>query len=256
MSDQNPSQPSTLKVNVSETVKSNDVPMGGHGDSRSPSDIEKHIQQQKAMAEFIRLQGRFIPAHNKKARWVKAADLPKVLTDGKDLLNMCRIPRGEKKGAISMAHTMVNDQDPLRFFVINNGVNPSGMVIINPVIIDSTKVPTLQTEGCMAFPDKPAKNLVPRFNKITVTYQTLVKREQDKEPILTNPITETLNGKSSFMFQHECSHLNGANIYDKDYDGNKSKLLGDGLPIDPAMWNKELIESTQPAENIEIKNNK
>jgi peptide deformylase len=146
---------------------------------------------------------------------------------------MCNLPRGKYSGISALAHSQIEDKDPLRFFVF-----PKGLVIINPVITAHTKAPIFKTEGCMSYPDEEAKIMVPRYNKVTATYQTLARKDENSEPVLSGQITEELNGGAAHVFQHECGHLNGCNIYDKDYDPEKSIGLGDGLPIALDLWGK------------------
>lgn len=237
-------QPETLSVNVAEEVKMRDVPPGGSPPTQQQ--IEEKLPQdeverrQKIILEYTRLSGRYVAPHNLKSRWVTVADLPRVVSDGKDLVAMCNIPRGKYSGISALAHPQIDDKDPLRFFVL-----PNGMVVINPVITNNTKAPLFKEEGCMSFPDMDMKKMIPRYNKITVTYQTLARVDENSEPILSRPITENLNGGPSHVFQHECGHLNGCNIYDADYASEKSIGFGDGLPVDPSLW-LPVIEAADP----------
>lgn len=222
-------------MSVKEEIRTNDIPPG----KATPSAQERQEQlpkeevekRRKIMLEYTRLSGRYCPPHNKKSRWVKPSDLPLVVADGKDLVAMCSLPRGKYSGISALAHPQIDDKNPLRFFVL-----PNGMVIINPVIINHTKVPVFKEEGCMSFPDNDIKKMVPRYNKVTVTYQTLTHEGEKTEPILSKPMTEGLNGGPAHVFQHECGHLNGCNIYDADYSPDKSIGLGDGLSVDPKLW--------------------
>lgn len=259
--------PDTLEFVVSESIKMVDV---GPGQSRAPTpdplevkaeeivetkekspgnppltqeQVEEKLppeeveRRQKAMVEYTRLSGRYVPAHNKKSRWVTSTDIPTVVADGKDLVTMCQLPRGLYSGIAALAHPQIDDKDPLRFFVL-----PTGMVIINPIIIDHTKVPLFKDEGCMSFPDKPARTMVPRYNKITVTYQTLARKDAESDPILSEPATEELNGGPAHVFQHEISHLNGVNVYDEDFEAQSAAGFGDGMILDPDMWNRENLK--------------
>jgi hypothetical protein len=194
--------PSVLKINVHEDVKAVAVGIGtpaytglkpheikvteqikiGERPPGTPRLTHKQIEEalpkeevekrQRIMLEFTRLSSRYCPAHNKKSRWVGAVDIPRVLSDGKDLVAMCNLPRGKYSGIAALAHSQIDDKDPLRFFVL-----PNGMVIINPVIMTHTKAPITKAEGCMSFPDNEIKKDVTRFNKITVNYQTLARAD-------------------------------------------------------------------------------
>ncbi len=232
--------PNILEVNVADSVITGDVPPGTPAptlkqieEKLPPEEVEK---RQKIMLEYTRLLSRYCEPHNKKSRWVTAADLPAVLADGKDLVAMCNLPRGKYSSIGALAHSQIDDKDPLRFFVL-----PTGMVIINPVITSNTKVPVMKKEACMSFPDRDVIMELPRYNKITVTYQTLARIDENSDPILSKTITETLNGGISHVYQHECGHLNGCNIYDEDYSPEKSIGLGDGQPVDMAMWGEDEI---------------
>lgn len=228
--------PNVLEVFASEDVAMKDVPPGMPAqvaekmkeEGLPKEEIEK---RQKIMTEYNRLISRYVAPHKKKSRWVTKEDLQRVMTDGKDLVAMCNIPRGKYSGIAALAHSQIDDQDPLRFFVL-----PNGMVIINPVITSHTKAHVFKEEGCMSYPENEIKKSVARFNKITVTYQTLGRKDENSEPELTKPATEDLTGGNSHVFQHECGHLNGCNIYDEDYDPMKSIGFGDGEPVDLNIW--------------------
>jgi peptide deformylase len=116
------------------------------------------------------------------------------------------------------------------------------MVVVNPVIMDHTKSPIFKREGCMSFPDNDIKEMILRYNKVVVTYQTLAKINEESEPTLSKPISENLNGGLAHIFQHELSHLNGVNIYDNGYGPQSSVGFGDGLPIDPHLWDDKVEE--------------
>jgi hypothetical protein len=72
----------------------------------------------------------------------------------------------------------------------------------------------------------------------------LARADEKSEPILSKPISEDLGGGNSHVFQHECGHLNGCNIYDDNYEASKSIGFGDGLPVDPKIWG-EVVESVR-----------
>lgn len=217
-----------LQVQADETINTKDVPPGTsyaqalreHEESLPKEEVEK---RQKIMLEYTRLSSRYCEPHNNKSRWVKAEDLAKVVADGQDLVAMCNLPRGKYSGIAALAHPQIDAVDPLRYFVF-----PNGMVIINPVITSHTKTPVMKAEGCMSHEDKDVKKDVPRFNKITVTYQTLTKRDKDDSPALSDPVTETLNGGQAHVFQHEVDHLNGQDIYMENFNPENVSWFGIG----------------------------
>jgi len=116
-----------LTINVHEKVNLKDVPPGTPpGGKMSKEEAEKRRTEaetaerenkEKIMAEYVRLMGRYVKPHNKKSRWVKEEDIPKVIADGIDMVQMCGYPRGQYQGIAALAHSQVDDQDPLRFFV-------------------------------------------------------------------------------------------------------------------------------------------
>ncbi|MFA6315567.1 MAG: peptide deformylase [Candidatus Paceibacterota bacterium] len=218
-----------LKVLASENVIIKEASPGTSADSKTSKKEEKLPKEevekrQKVVAEYTRLLSRYCKPHNKKSRWVTEEDLKRVLTDGKDMVTLCSVPVGNYSGGSAIAHTQIDDKDPLRFFVLLKG-----MVIINPVIFLTTRTTIEKNEGCLSFPEEKVRLGVPRFNRITVIYQTLEKSDNESEPKLSKPITENLNGGMSHMFQHETSHLNGSNIYDDDFKAESCHGFGDGL---------------------------
>ena len=219
--------PPPLTVATSETINTKDVGPGNPGPTKEqleeklpPEEFEK---RQKIMVEYTRLSGRYCLPHNKKSRWVTSADLPKSVADARDMVAMCHIPRGKYSGIAALAHSQIEDKDPLRFFVL-----PTGMVVINPVITNHTRIPVFKEEGCMSHIDKEPKKMIPRFNKITVIYQTLIRKDEKSDPILSKPTTEELSGGPSHTFQHEVSHLNGISIYDEGFTAESCEWLGKG----------------------------
>jgi len=230
-------QPKVLTIFAADSIQTNDVPPGIP--KQTPEQIEEKLppeeieKRQKIMLEYTRLLARYCPPHNKLSRWVNTDDIPRVLADGKDLMAMCNLPRGRYSSISALAHPQIDDKDPLRFFVL-----PSGMVVINPVITNHTKFFIDKKEGCMSYPDEEIKE-VSRYNRATVVYQTLVQIDDKSEPILSKSVTENLSGGIAHIFQHECGHLNGCNIYDADYSPEKSIDFGDGIAVDPKIWDNE-----------------
>lgn len=216
-----------IDINVSDIKKPEvQLPTSLEGAQLTPE------QKEKVMTEYIRLLDRYTEPHNIKSIRITAKDIPLVIADGKDMVAMCKFPRGRYNGAAAIAHSQINDKNPLRFFVL-----PTGMIIINPFIYNHTKVPVFkEKEGCLSYPDIQEKTLVPRYNKITVTYQTLTQDGKDGKIKLSPFSREDLGGNEAHVFQHECSHLNGCNVYDEDFSPNWSICLGNGILIPPQAW--------------------
>lgn len=244
----NNEEPKVLSVSVAEDIKMKDVPPGGQAPTLK--EVEENLpkeeveKRQKIMLEYTRLSSRYCEPHNLKSRWVKETDIPKVLADGKDLVAMCNLPRGKYSGISALAHSQMDDKDPLRFFVL-----PTGMVIINPVITKHTNTIIMKKEGCMSFCDNEIIE-VPRYNKITVMYQTLATVDGSETPVLSRAVTEGITGGSSHVFQHECGHLNGHNIYDKVVKAEDCEWLDNG-PVDIEELNKlYAVQGSTAKENI------
>lgn len=168
-----------------------------------------------------------------------------ISKEAKGLLNF--ITNGNYKGfynkAYAIAHTQVSET-PYAFFVVANECvtnNPKmqwykmfeSQVIINPKIIealeyknDGVKIPNMveYNEMCMSFPFRTPKR-VSRYDKITVEYQI-------KSFFGLKTVKTTLNGIASEIFQHECDHMQGKNIYfESETPVEWWKLLGNKRPV-------------------------
>ena len=196
------------------------------------------------MLEYTRLQGRYCDPHNTPSRWVRAVDIDKVMADGKDLVAMCNLPRGIYSGISALTHSQMDNKDPLRFFVLTNG-----MVILNPIIFAHTKVTVDKSECCMSHCDEKIKEKIPRYNKISVMYQTLAKDEKG-EIVLSKPVTEQLSGGQAHMFEHKVGHLNAKNwdIYAEGFDPESCLFLGNGIISEDEM--KNMYEDIEEAKII------
>lgn len=229
--------PNILSINVSEDIKSTEVPPGTpkktikeHMEALPPEEVEK---RQKIMSEYTRLQGRYCEPHNIPSKWVKSIDLEKVMADGKDLVALCNLPRGKYSGISALTHSQIDNKNPLRFFVLTNG-----MVIINPIIFSHTKVTVDKQECCMSHCDELIKEKIPRYNKISVMYQTLAKGEKG-EIVLSKPVTEQLSGGQAHMFEHKVGHLNSKNwdIYAEGFEPESCLFLGNGIMSEDEIKN-------------------
>lgn len=179
--------PNVLSVNVSDEVGTVDVPPGG---THAPTPS---------------LLDRFVPMHDKPGRVVTEDDLSRLMNEAEAMHRLCFTPSGLYPSAHAIAHTQIDDQDPLAFFV-----TVTGEVIINPRIISHTKMPVETSEGCMTCPDrKPIK--VKRYNVINVEFQSVTKKD---DTFSLSPLqTKEFTGKVSRVIQHETAHLLGHCIY-------------------------------------------
>ena len=243
MSDNNNEAPAVLTVSVGEHVKTIDVGPGGVAPSEEVKPEEEYIQgdeetpeegmlKQKQMLEYMDLMGRYVEPHNKKSRWVTEADVARVKAEAQIMLKMMQYPRNEMMPR-ALAHSQIETEDPLRFFVMNGG-----RVIVNPVITMHTTVPVYKTEGCMSYPYEAPKEMVQRYNKVEVIYQMLAEGPEDNKEAwrLSPPMLERLNGEAAQVAQHEISHLNGCNVYDTDFDPIKAVGFGAGEDVESSLW--------------------
>jgi len=135
------------------------------------------------------------------------------------------VVRGALKGyynkAFAIAHSEVNET-PMAFFVVSPEVVGERMfekqVIINPEILRSAShkeispgvsVPNAieYQEPCLSFPYRTPKT-IKRYDLIWVRYQVRgLFGLRTKE--------RTLSGIASQIFQHECEHIQGRNMYFK-----------------------------------------
>lgn len=190
-----------LKVNVAEEIKMEDMGLGGD----KPED---HMA--KYREETLAYLKRYVPPHRKISRTVTEADIDRVIKDGEVMLILCSIPRGMYGNISAIAHPQIDDNDPLRFFVLS-----SGMIIINPIVVNHTKTPVFKSEGCCTYPEEPMNESVMRYHKIQVSHQTLIKDGKDGKIKLSEPKTVDLSGNVAQVFLHETDHLNAIYIYDE-----------------------------------------
>ena len=152
--------------------------------------------------------------HKKSSREVTENDVAKVLELSDEMIALCHKRYGLNTGAFAIAHSQIDDQDPMTFFVTHDGE-----IIINPKITRHTNTPIKKLEGCMSFPmSKPI--IVERWNKCEVEFQTV---EDGK---LTEVIKQAVSGRTAEVFQHEIIHFSEPFfIYEKEFDWEASKAF-------------------------------
>lgn len=150
-----------------------------------------------------------IKPHNKKAREVKQEDLQRVLDDAINMYESCFEKHGNYNGGHAIAHTQVEEVDPLRFFVTRDGD-----CIINPIITRHTKFEQQHLEGCLSYNDKPEVR-VGRYYRVEVEYYVFDEDAIDDGEHKLIKKQDQLKGMPSYIFQHEIDHLNGLDIYHK-----------------------------------------
>jgi peptide deformylase len=134
------------------------------------------------------------------------------------------IKSGLYSDGFAVAHSQVEDKNPLAFFVVNSiYVGKDKMwedsAIINPEIIEAPKSINVGSEeekdmknnvvvyeeGCFSFPHRKPKK-VKRYFRIKVRYYT--------KGLFSMKIYERwIEGMAAHVFQHELQHLQGKNIY-------------------------------------------
>lgn len=156
-----------------------------------------------------------VAPHKKISRLITEADLDRVFQDAEIIYKLLNTKIGMYRRFYAMAHQQCTDEDPLRFFVVNNLTEEfkgwASVVIINPVIIRHTNSEIESEEACASFATMPAVK-VKRYNKCEVSFTPLVF-SSDNKPMFGERKTLNLSGKIAKVFQHEIDHLNAIYIY-------------------------------------------
>ena len=145
----------------------------------------------------------YVKPNQKVSQKVRSIHFQKVKEQSKKMIALCRKPRGKYAYAYALAHCQVESEKPLRFFVIREG-----LTIINPVMVNHTKVPVNSVEACMSFPDKKPIT-VKRFNKCTVEYTVL------GHSVISGLQSQNFSGANAKIVQHMIDLLDGKTIYDE-----------------------------------------
>ena len=125
--------------------------------------------------------------------------IKKIIPIVLEMVRICGDAIGNYKfGGYALAHCQVDHTDPLRFFVMKNG-----LVIINPKIVHGSEESDFtHYEGCLSFPYRPEKK-VKRYETLDIEYTGLDGKQ----------VKERLTGLVACIFQHEIDHFNGKAIY-------------------------------------------
>ena len=150
------------------------------------------------------LKMKLVKPHKLISREVIPEDYKRVKECFQDMFKLLYKDLGDYcKGGYAIAHSQVDDKDPLRFFVTREGE-----IVINPIIHDHVRHATTKMEGCMTYPDTPP-TAVERWHKCKATYKRL------KENGVISEIKKDLVGLQAQIFQHETDHMNGIYVHDK-----------------------------------------
>ncbi len=119
------------------------------------------------------------------------------------MAQMCHLPIGNhKNGAFAMAHCQIDQEAPLRFFVLK-----SGTAIVNPRIVSATRR-RMNFEGCMSFAEKMCQKGVYRFTRVTANFIEIHSSGQR-----TDHKEQLVKGQFACIMQHEIDHMNGKHIF-------------------------------------------
>lgn len=197
----------------------------------SDPEMQKAKEERDAAIAAVRerqvfLAEQYCKPHTKVSRFVKEEDLDRVIHEGKLMHEMCLVGRGEYNTAYAIAHSQLNSEDPLRFFVTYEG-----QFYINPVIEKKGHELYQANEGCMSYPEEPMKGVV-RYKKVKVKFRTIGHKQDPEtgedlgEYYLTKQIEQEVDGQFAQILQHECQHLNGSDIYREGSSSNESFGVG------------------------------
>lgn len=162
---------------------------------------------------------KLVTPHKLKSKPVEKEDLEKIfdLSEGMCLFFHKKI--GYYSGHYAIAHPQVDNEKPLRFFVLNTQAEAmkefaerGESVIINPVILRHSNYTIKKKEGCMSFANMPMKE-VDRWQKCEVDYNVL-GFDDNKNPIMSKRVKRQLTGLQAEIFQHEIDHLDAKYIYE------------------------------------------
>ena len=146
-----------------------------------------------------------ISHHTVKSREVTEKDLERVIEDGAKMYEAVDKQVGVFRGGLALAHSQITDEDPLCFFV-----TVEGECIVNPKIVNHTKVPCRKEEGCLTFHTAEyGIKTVERYHKCDVEYYLV-----EEDGSLSEKIKEKCSGKRAQIFQHEINHFNGKYIWE------------------------------------------
>lgn len=144
----------------------------------------------------------------------------KILSTAREMTDLLfsenKLKSSQGRAGLALHHAQVTSE-PLALFVVLPGIIPAkdgqatevgawDTIMINAEIIDKKNRTTMK-EGCMSFPQRSDKKME-RYNEVIVNYVTVENDEFIKR-------NRTLYGIQAQIFQHECEHQAGRNIYMK-----------------------------------------
>ena len=105
----------------------------------------------------------------------------------------------QKERGAGLAGVQVGDVR--RILIVNLGPDKTPEKVVNPVLVQASKLRCMDKEGCLSFPGLLKQ--VPRSRQVTVQYQTPFGETR----------TRSLSGFEARCIQHEIDHLNGKTIF-------------------------------------------
>ncbi len=141
----------------------------------------------------------------KQSRKVLPEDMSRVRAAIPEMHALCLEPLGYfVNGAYALAHCQVDQDDPLRFFVLLDGT-----AVINPNIVERIGQTFRHEEGCMSHADTQCTLGVQRHKSIMVDFTGLESKDAEEDIVKDMKI----EGLLALVFQHETDHMNGKHIY-------------------------------------------
>lgn len=154
--------------------------------------LDEYLSAMEARINGMSME--LIPMHKIVSRAVAESDLPRVLSDAKEMVGLCH---GTRK-AYAVAHSQVTLEDPLRFFVKSDG-----SVVVNPNITCHSATGYVAAEGCMSLPEAGLFE-VPRWDVMEVEYRDAGWKK----------IHRKVRGVEAQIFHHEIDHMDGKYVSD------------------------------------------
>lgn len=163
------------------------------------SEVSRQAREAAKQEEIANMIARITQENNVVSREVTNDDLDRVIEEGMILHRLCNLPFGPFTGAVVLSHSQIEKNDPLRFFVGQNGT-----IIINPKITRHTSHKELKQEGCYRFPDQP-KRFAERFYRIEWEYDMISVDDEGKKVLIHGSGDQ--KGSNAQAAQHMIDHM-------------------------------------------------
>lgn len=133
----------------------------------------------------------------------------------------CYFPASKHTDCFAVAQPQVNEENPLRYFVINPkweelAKSFKGIIIVNPKLLQGDwRTMKTQPEACLSFPYRPMVK-VQRFLSIEAQYDIIYVIKDDDGNFHSKAKEKKvviLEGVAAVVFQHSLDCLNGKYIY-------------------------------------------